>query len=90
MGHLQVTLCLCIKTRLPQNLSYKNKLHLHENEIVGRTHFHFNGSTQSLVAERPIIQLQTSIQSICQITSNCFKVTIIHVGFRFHSSSKNY
>jgi len=31
-----------------QNLSQDNEFDLHENEIVGRTHFHMNGFAQTL------------------------------------------
>lgn len=65
-----------------QNLSYKNESDLHANEILARTHLHMNGFTQSLLAERPIIQWKTCIQYICQITNNSFNVAE-HLGFRF-------
>ena len=32
-----------------QNLSNKNNFHLHENEILGGTHFHVNGFARRLV-----------------------------------------
>ena len=32
-----------------QNLSYENEYDSHENELVGRTHFHVNGLKQRLV-----------------------------------------
>ena len=44
----------------PQNLSYKIKFDLDENESVGGTHFHMNGSARKLVlAQR---QKPTSFQ----------------------------
>lgn len=32
-----------------QNFSYKNNFHLHENEILGGTHFHITGFARRLV-----------------------------------------
>ena len=42
MGHFRVYLEPVLKRVLVQNLLYENKFDLHENKLVGRTHFHMN------------------------------------------------
>ena len=39
IGHVPVTLCLCFKTSLLQNLSYENKFDLYEHKPVGGAHY---------------------------------------------------
>ena len=50
-----------------QNLSYENEYDSHENELVGRTHFHVNGLKQRLVLTQRYEVTQEWLISICII-----------------------
>jgi len=47
IGHARII--LSSKRAFVQNLSYENEFDLHENEPVGRKHFHMNGFARRLV-----------------------------------------
>ena len=48
IAHFQVAFYLYFKTSRMQNFYYKNEFDLHENKLVGETHFH-NGFARKLV-----------------------------------------
>ena len=44
VGQFRVTLCLCFRTSLVQNISYEDEIDLHEKEHFGGTHFSYKWS----------------------------------------------
>ena len=53
-----------------RNLSNENEFDLHENELVGRTHFHMNGIALRLVLTRRQKGTQKLPITPCTLSSN--------------------